>query len=52
MRAVVLLNARTLKVAHLCVGRALKLLTVPQRGAFPVAKLSKPPAKGLGKCYV
>lgn len=50
MRAVVLLNAKTLKVAHLSVGRALIVLTVPQHAAFPVAKQTT--TKGLGKCYV
>lgn len=44
------LKARTLKVAHLSVGRALIVLTVPQHVTLPEAKQNTP--KGLGKCYV
>lgn len=41
-----LLKTRTLKVAHLSVGRALIVLTVPQHATLPVAKQNT--TKGLG----
>lgn len=43
MRRVVLLKAKRVKVTHLCAGRILIILSVPQHAALPVAKQPPPP---------